>query len=59
MQMAGLTDYKLYHLRTTYFILLLYLNFILIILRFCDNGSEFKGAFQILMDSLYIPIIRG
>jgi hypothetical protein len=44
VQIAGLTNYKLYCLRTTYFVLLLCLNFILIILRFCDNGLEFKGA---------------
>jgi hypothetical protein len=31
----------------------------LITLRFCDNGLEFKGALQVLMDSLFIPIIRG
>jgi transposase InsO family protein len=32
---------------------------ILIPLRFCDNGLEFKGAVQTLIDSLSIPIIRG
>ena len=59
MQIAGLTDYESYRLRTTHFVLLLCLDFILIILRFYDNGSEFKGALQILIDSLDIPIIRG
>ena len=57
--MAGLTDCKSYRLRTTHFVLLLCLDFILIILRFYDNGSEFKGALQILIDSLDIPIIKG
>jgi IS30 family transposase len=27
--------------------------------RYCDNGTEFKGAFQKLADSMIIPIIRG
>ena len=57
--MAGLIGYKLFRLRTTHFVLLLCLNFVLITLRFCDNGLEFKGAVQTLMDSLNIPIIRG
>jgi hypothetical protein len=42
--MADLTDYELFRLRTTHFMLLLCLDFILISLRFCDNGLEFKGA---------------
>jgi len=55
--MAGLIGYKLFRLRTTHFVLLLCLNFVLITLRFCDNGLEFKGAVQTLMDSLFISII--
>jgi hypothetical protein len=27
--------------------------------RYCDNGTEFKGALQNLIDIKHMPIIRG